>query len=319
MILVGLLFFYKAIAPGTGPKTAAVPYWQFRSIDTVKYSRDLSREKLADESFDLTINTQVGDIAKTGASHIAISTPYDDEFNPMLKRWVQAARKYKLKVWFRGNFSGWEKWFGYDKIDRNTHLKKTEDFILKNPYFFENGDIFTPCPECENGGSGDPRQTGGVEDYRKFLIDEYQISQKSFKKIGKDLNSGFYSMNYDVATLVMDKDTTKSLGGIVVIDHYVGKPEKLISDINKIAVASGGKVVLGEFGVPIPDINGRMNEEQQSDWISSVLENLKNNPNVIGINYWVSVGGSTQLWNKNGNPRKAVKTITSFYTFRKFI
>ena len=46
----------------------------------MKYSRDLSREKLKDPSFDVVIDKQVKAIAETGATHVAISTPYDEEF-----------------------------------------------------------------------------------------------------------------------------------------------------------------------------------------------------------------------------------------------
>ncbi|MDP3888564.1 MAG: hypothetical protein Q8Q24_00825, partial [bacterium] len=94
---------------------------EFKSIDTMKYSRDIAREKLNDPSFDKVIDTQVKNIADTGATHVAIATPYDEEFLPILKRWVSSARKYNLKVWFRGNWSGWEGWFDYPKIDRSTH------------------------------------------------------------------------------------------------------------------------------------------------------------------------------------------------------
>ena len=68
-------------------------------------------------------------------------------------------RKHGLSVWFRGNFSGWEEWFGYPKIKAYEHINKTRNFIINNPELFADGDIFTSCPECENGGPGDPRDT----------------------------------------------------------------------------------------------------------------------------------------------------------------
>src|SRR3990167_8157982 len=67
-------------------------FFQVQSIDTMKYSRDVAREKLKDFSYDKEIETQVKNIAETGASHVAIATPYDDEFLPFLRRWVKAAR-----------------------------------------------------------------------------------------------------------------------------------------------------------------------------------------------------------------------------------
>ncbi len=290
--------------------------WSFQSIDTMKYSRDLSRQELDNTSFDAVIDTQIKNIAATGATYVAIDTPYDEEFFPMLQRWVAAARKYNLKVWFRGNWSGWEGWFGYSKIDRQTHIAKTKQFILEHSAIFQDGDVFTACPECENGGPGDPRVTGDIAGYRQFLIDEYQVTKAAFKQIGKNVASNYDSMNGDVATVVMNKSTTKALDGIVTIDHYIATPEQLAAKVAALTKQSGGKIVLGEFGVPIPNVNGDMTEDQQAAWISRALQLLENTPNVVGMNYWTNVGSSTALWNDDGSERKAVSAIKSFYNVR---
>src|SRR3989344_6773908 len=214
-------------------QTDQIPWWQFQSIDTMKYSRDIAREKLGDPAFDSVIDTQVKNIADAGATHIAIATPYDEEFIPFLARWVKSARKYNLSVWFRGNWSGWEGWFGYTGIRREEHLQKTKDFIAKHADLFADGDVFSACPECENGGPGDPRQTGDVAAYRQFLVSEYQVTQGSFKKIKKNVSSNYFSMNGDIADLIMERPTTAVLGGLVTIDHYVASPDQLISDIKR--------------------------------------------------------------------------------------
>lgn len=296
-----------------------IPVWEIRSVDTVKYSRDNAWAKLDEPEYDEVIDKQVADIAGLGVSHIAISTPYDAQFLPYLRRWVQMARKHRLNVWFRGNFSGWEKWFEYESIDRGQHKKLLSEFIISNPDLFEDGDIFTSCPECENGGPGDPRFTGDAEGHRKFLIEEYKISEESFKKINKKVKSGYYSMNYDVAKLIMNRETTAALGGIVSIDHYVKDPAMVAEDARKISIESGGKVVLGEFGAPIPDINGDMNEQQQSRWIEEALNEVKKTDEIIGVNYWVNIGGSTKLWNEDGTRRPAADTVRSFFTTTKRI
>lgn len=287
--------------------------WKFESIDTMKYSRDLSREKMNDETFDKIINQQIELIAKTGATHVGIATPYDDEFLPMLRRWVKSARANKLKVWFRGNFSGWEGWFEYPKITREEHLVKTRQFIEKNGELFEDGDVFTPCPECENGGPGDPRFTGDIDGHRAFLIAEYKAANEEFERINKSVVTNYSSMNFDVAKLIMDRRTTREMGGVVTIDHYVKNPEKLSEDATYIAILSGGKVVLGEFGAPIPDIHGQLSEVEQAEWLRKALDSLDTNTHVIGLNYWVGTGGSTQLWDGNGVARAAVEEITTFY------
>lgn len=319
LIVVAIIFFvyfekdiFRKKDTGNYPAPSQRSF-KFQSIDTMKYSRDLSREKSNDSSFDLVIDRQVEDIAKIGATHVAIATPYDDEFLPILKRWVKSARKHNLKIWFRGNWSGWEGWFDYPRISREEHLSKTNKFILNNSNLFEDGDAFSSCPECENGGPGDPRQTRDEEGYGKFLIDEYRLVNSSFSKINKKIITNLFSMNGDVADLIMNKNTTKSLGGIVTIDHYIDTPKKLISDVNYLAKKSGGQIVLGEFGVPIPDINGEMTEKQQARWIGELLFGLEGNKNVVGVNYWLNVGGSTGIWKEDGTATLAVEMIHRYF------
>lgn len=290
-----------------------IKYWQIQSIDTVKYSRDLAREKLNDKSFDADIDKQISIVASTGASHVAIGTPYDDEFTPYLRRWVRTARKYGLKVWYRGNLSGWEKWFGYKNITREEHIKNILSFINKNTDLFEDGDIFTSCTECENGGPGDPRATGDINGHRSFLISEYKATQSLFNSLGKDVKTNFMSMNGDVANLIMDTETTKALGNIVVIDHYVKSPEVMAKDLALLANKSGGKIVLGEFGAPVLDINGNMTERQQAEWIQNTLLAVSKIPSVIGVNYWTSVGGSTGVWDEDYKEKQSVGVLKSYF------
>lgn len=301
----------------TQPKELTSTFWSFQSIDTMKYSRDKAREKATDPSFDADIQEQVKAIKETGASHIAIGTPYDSEFIPYMKRWVSAARANGLKVWFRGNLSGWEEWFEYEAISRDEHTEGIRSFILNNPDLFEDGDVFSTCPECENGGSGDPRMEGNVESYRAFLISEYNVTKQAFADINKDVKANYFSMNGDVARLVMDKETTKALDGIVTVDHYVENVDQLITDINEYQELSGGRIILGEWGAPIPDIHGDMTQLEQSKWIDDALIRILNETDIEGLNYWTHQGSSTALWNDDGTPRQAMYTLSKYYNPRR--
>ncbi len=317
LLLVVLLFTFtnKSIQQGQtlGAKNNQT-FWKVQSIDTMKYSRDLAREKASDPKFDETIEQQVSAISEIGATHIAIGTPYDEEFVPYIKRWISLARKYHLNVWFRGNLAGWEGWFGYQKISRQTHTQKIILFIESHHELFENGDIFTSCPECENGGPGDPRNTGDSSAYRQFLINEYNAVNTSFEKIGKKIDTNYYSMNGDVANLIMNPETTSRFNGVISIDHYVKSSEKLISDIKNFSLKSEGKVLLGEFGVPIPDLQGKMTEKQQADFMNKVMEGLyQNKDRMEGINYWVSHGGTTALYDENNKPKEVVNVLKKYY------
>lgn len=310
--LVALLLAVK-IAGQLPQAQPDVALWQVQSIDTMKYSRDTARGKAEDPAFDLVIFETMREIAGTGATHVAIGTPYDEEFVPYMTRWVDAARQNGLKVWFRGNFSGWEGWFGYRRIGRDEHRQLLRAFLEKNPQLFKDGDIFSPCPECENGGPGDPRMNNDAEGHRLFLIDETRIANEIFRKHGLQVASNYHSMNGDVARLIMDKKTTKALGGLVVVDHYVGTPEQLAEDVREYAANSGGKVVLGEFGAPIPDIHGELSEEEQALWIGRAMYELAPIRELAGLNYWVGRGGSTRLWEDNGRQRRAVATLSGYY------
>lgn len=290
-----------------------IKYWGVQSIDTVKYSRDLAREKLNDSGFEKDIDKQVELIASTGTTHVAVGTPYDTEFTPFLRNWIRAARKYGLKVWFRGNLSGWEEWFGYERITREQHTQKILDFIKNNEDLFEDGDIFTSCTECENGGPGDPRMTGDISGHRNFLISEYKATTAAFKALGKNVQSNFMSMNGDVANLIMDKTTTRELGGIVVVDHYVKSSEGLANDLVKLSEKSGGRIVLGEFGAPVLDIHGNMSERSQAQWIYNTLLAISEVPSIVGVNYWTSVGGSTGIWDEDYTAKEAVEVLKKFY------
>jgi hypothetical protein len=294
-------------------RVAATGWWEVQSVDTMKYSRDLARTENDDPAFDREIEIRIKNIAATGATHVAIDTPYDREFVPFLRRWVKMARKYYLKVWFRGNWSGWEGWFDYGLITREEHIKKTAEFIAENKDLFADGDIFTACPECENGGPGDPRWTGDVKGFRQFMIDEYKATSRAFAEAGFKAAVNYNSMNGDVARLVMDKATTQAMGGLVVIDHYVKTPEKLAADVREIAESSGGRVVLGEFGVPIPDITGSMNQSQQAQWLESALSGLARLQVLSGVNYWVDTGGTTQLWTASGSALEGAKVLADYY------
>ena len=314
VILFALVAVYVAMNYSNGSQNNGnARFWDFQAIDTMKYSRDLSREKLNDLTFDITIERQIKQIADTGATHVGIATPYDDEFLPVMKRWVKYARQYNLKVWFRGNFSGWEGWFEYKKIGREEHLTKTKAFILGNASLFQNGDVFSACPECENGGPGDPRHNGDADGHKQFLIDEYEMTKKAFRSIKKDVTSNYLSMNGDVAKLIMTPEVTKKIDGVVTVDHYVTTPEKLAVDVDLFASNSNGNVVLGEFGAPIPDINGEMSEDEQAEWIAKTGKLLTKSKNLEGLSYWVNLGGSTKLWNDDGSKRKAVDALTSIY------
>lgn len=316
VILMLLAFFQWGSYPvhaTTPPIEGSIGWWEVQAVDTMKFSRDRSREYRNSPELRKVADEHIGRIAAMGATHVSLGTPYDEEFLPVLKTWVESARAHNVKVWFRGNWSGWEEWFDYPPITRQQHLERSVAFVKNNPDLFQDGDIFQACPECENGGPGDPRETGDVASYRQFLIDEHEALMAAFAEIDVAVDTRYNSMNGDVARLIMDRETTKALGGLIVVDHYVETPEQLVADIEQYAEESGGKVVLGEFGAPIPDIHGRMSEAEQAKWLQILLDDLIDSSVLVGMNYWTDTGSSTEIWTGSGRALSAVETIRTYF------
>jgi hypothetical protein len=292
-------------------------YWDYRCIDTMKYSRDRAREYVNKPDVKQFISNEIALIQNAGANCVSIDTPYDEEFVKYLGMWTDEAHSRGLIVWFRGNMSGWEGWFNYPKLKTTQqHDEGINHLILKHPTLFKAGDVFTPAPEPENGILGDPRNSPeNKEAFVKFLPESYNNCVESFEEIKVDVTCGFFSFNGDVARQIMTKDLLSSIGNVLVVDHYVSSPEKLVSDLKGMREQFGVPVILGEFGAPVPGINPNFNEDQQNQFISDSLKYLSQENDLLsGINYWVLRGGSTALINDNGTERKVYTTVKNYYS-----
>lgn len=304
--------FFTLIPPAISKAAQTNPtIWRIQSMDTMKVSRDGARAPISDEQ----ITQELSVIKNTGANYVAIATPYDEEFYPVLKRWSDIAHEMGLSVWFRGNFSGWEGWFDYPKdLTRSQHLEKTRAFILNHPDLFQDGDSFTGCPECENGGPGDPRMTRDFIGHRQFLINQYKAANAAFAQINKKVHTNWFSMNGDIAKEVMDKETYAAIGNLATIDHYVATPQRFESDLLHLHQKFGVNILLGEFGAPIPDLHGVLDQKQQAELIERFIEVMYTHRSfVIGMNYWTSRYGSTAVFDDDLLPKRAVETITAFW------
>ena len=287
--------------------------WPVRSVDTMKTSRDKARVRLYDLKFDEEIEKELLAVKNLGANYVAIDTPYDDEFLPYLKRWVKQARKTGLKIWFRGNWSSWEGWFDYPKnLTPERHQAKTAEFIETHPNLFKDEDIFDPCPECENAGFW--KQPDDNEKYNEFLRNQRIVLKNSFSKIKRRVHTNIFSIIGGRAKEVLDKKTLDALDNLVTIDHYIKNPSSMAEYIDYFSQNFQTKVLVGEFGAPIPDINGSMDENQQAIFIDEVFQKLyKNKTDVFGINYNVLSQGTTKLLNDDGTERQAVGVIKNYF------
>jgi hypothetical protein len=294
-----------------GPLT----FWSYQCIDTMKSSRDQARSWAARADLTKLIDQQMTLISATGANCVAIDTPYNLEFLPVLKAWVAGARSHGLKVWFRGNFAEWEGWFNYPKgMTTSQLLDKTTVFIKANPGLFQNGDIFTAAPEAENGGPFNQVAPAQYQSYRDFLVSEQRVATSAFLKIHKQVKVNWASMNGGLAERMLDKATVNQLGKVVTIDHYIAYPDTMGQFIKHLQSTLGAKVVVGEWGGPIPDINGAMTPKQQAELVNQLLTQMALNSGAVeGVNYWTLGDGSTALVDGQMNPLPAYDALMHFY------
>jgi len=296
------------------PQVALGPLWEYQCVDTMKSSRDRARAWIGRKDLKDEIKRQMQSISSMGASCVSIGTPYDEEFVPYLRAWVEGARSANLKVWFRGNLSGWEGWFDYPRIrSEEEHVKRTGEFIRNYPDLFEDGDIFTPAPEAENGGPFNAGQTDQYGQYRKFLTSSYAGCLTAFNSIRKSVTCNWFSMSGGHAKGIFTPEYIKEVGNIVTIDHYV-RDTRDMGEFIDYFTSMKSKVVLGEFGGPIPDLNGDMNEEEQAVLVRSVLKEMfERRDHIVGVNYWTLMEGSTKLLNDDYTERPVVNVIRDYY------
>lgn len=313
VILVSKLFHHVYLPRANAESESTL--WKYQCVDTMKTSRDRARNWKETTDLHNSITKQVALIKELGANCIAIDTPYDSEFLPYLRSWVTAARSAQLSIWFRGNFSGWEGWFDYPHtLTSHELLTKTSSFIQNNSDLFEDGDIFTPAPEGENGGEFNQVEIDEYPAFRSFLTSEYTVSQSAFSKIGKKVEVNWLSMNGGLAKRMLDATTINSTGQTVTLDHYIKTAPEMSEYINYFYDTFGAKVVIGEFGAPIPDINGEMTESEQALFIDKLFLELYNQrEKVTGVNYWVLYDSSTALINPDGTKRKAYETVKKYF------
>lgn len=299
------------------PEPPAGRLWHFQCIDTMKYSRDAARDYLNDpKRAEIFINKEVDIIKSLGTTCVSVGTPYDEEFIPYLRQWVNIVHSKGLNVWFRGNFSAWENWFSYGYLKNpEDHHAKLNFFITHHQDLFANGDILSPAPEAENGVLGNPwASSASAEALREFVWKSADTCQQAILAIKKQVSCGYFSANGDVARDIYNHDLLQKAGAVTVIDHYISSTVKYGQDLDLYAQKHGLPIVIGEFGAPIPDLNGDMNEDEQARFVGELFRQFYvHKKQILGLNYWVLRGGSTRLINDDGSERKVMEVVRDYF------
>jgi hypothetical protein len=312
LIFVFVRFTRKSIDP---PAVYSGTFWRYQCVDTMKISRDRAREMITRSDVVRIVTDEVNKISELGANCIAVGTPYDEEFIPYLQLWVTSARQKNLVVWFRGNWSGWEGWFSYPStLTPREHLQKTREFITVHKDLFVDGDIFTSAPEAENGAYFKNNVFSRQTEFRSFLVSSNTNAQEAFKGINKQVITHWSSLSGGVAKGVLDTESIGGLQGTVTIDHYVKDPREMAEFVHHFADTYKARVVFGEFGAPIPDLNGSMSELEQAAFVQKLLRSLyQDRTSIEGVNYWTLSDSSTEIVTQSGDFRSVAEVLKNYY------
>jgi hypothetical protein len=208
-----------------------------RSVDVMKLTQDAACAPLSDAAPEALIAA----IAATGATHVAISLPYDDPacqlMLPVYTRWIETIRAHGMHVWFRGKPLAMEGFYDTPRVyDPMAQLETIRLFVLSHRDYFAAGDIFTPAPEPQNAGVvGINCQENclfdSVEAFNMWLRQASEVSMQAFAEIGvTDIAVGYYGFDGFVGwgdrnpdwegKSFIEPQTVDAMGGIIAVDHY---------------------------------------------------------------------------------------------------
>jgi hypothetical protein len=252
-------------------------------------------------------------IAALGATHIAISTPYDDpacaSALTLTQSWVNAARANGLRVWFRQKPLAFEGFYGYSKnLDPAYHLEVMRAYIVGHPGLFRSGDIFTPAPEPQNGGIQGINCSSNclfadAAAFNAWLRESIQVAKAAFAQIGVGgVTVGRFGFDGFVAwgdrnpdwNGIIEPATIAADGNTITVDHYFPASADPAAEFAKIRnhFGSGVRICLGEWGA----IHG-----ESAARVEAVLQAAEN-AGIDCLNWWHAGPGGTgeSLLQENG-------------------
>lgn len=303
--------------------TSAQQTWPIQSIDAMKSTKDAVCYQHSDAWIDMWV-TRAGEL---GANYVAISTPYDSpscgDALAYTKKWIAIIRKHGLKVWHRDMPLAFEGIYSTPKSNASNFIDLITNYIKANPDEYENGDIFTPIPEPQNGGilgvtycAQSICQFSSAQAFNAWLRNSMTASQNAFDSIGKTgVNIGYFGFDGFVTWGdhnpdwhgILDNATLQQMGNIT-IDHY---PEVVNETMQQGLDTLQQKyptfpIIIGEWGA-VTGVN--VDQQIQTDMGAAKTHN------VIGFNYWqFGPGGSgEQLINSDFSSRSAFFAVQSFY------
>jgi hypothetical protein len=287
--------------------------WRIRSIDTMAWSKDhLDGQIPASVIYRLLATDR-----SAGANTVAIEVPYDSvsSYSPPVTpgyeaTWVDAAHALDLHVWFRSQWNSWQGDYGFAKEtpstnpgrqlgtaaavlegrEANSYLGLTYHWILSNPEYFRNGDIFTPAAEPDNAGI-EPYCTSecmfsSAAVFNQWLQDSMTVARAAFASEHVDVRVGYWGISGWNATHGLLTFATVRDMGVLAVDDYFKSPQALVANLTLIESTYHAPLVVGEWG----DIWDSGDQSLMVPEIDAIMSSVARLDYVQGFNYWRDIG-----------------------------
>ncbi len=311
-------------APPPFPAQAAGRTWNLQSVDAMKVTKDV----ICGPKDRAYIENWVNRAAELGATHIAISTPYDNprcgDAVSYTKTWISVIRAKGLKVWHRQMPLAFEGIYDTPKNAGIDYQAMIRDYIINNKDNYQAGDIFTPIPEPQNGGiqgfsycAQNVCMFNSISHFNQWLRSAIDTSNSAFNQIGLGgkVSVGYYGFDGFVAwghnnpdwNGILEDATIAKMGNIT-IDHY---PEavgtSMEADLAELTSRYPGvPIIIGEWGT----INGGDREAAVRNSMGAAARNSS----VVGFNYWtMGPGGNEALVDDSFNLMIQYDEVQTFY------
>ena len=310
-------------SPSIVPAVTVKASWSIQSVSSMKETKD----RICNQRNESFIDNWVNAAYELGVNYIALETPYE---NPLCGNslvytgtWIKYIRGKNLKIWHRHMPLAFEGIYDVLKNPQVDNLKIIHDYIVNNPGFFAEGDIFTPIPEPQNGGvkgitycAQNICQFQSAVHFNSWLRMAMDISEQAFSAIGLSgkIKIGYFGFDGFVAwgdnnpdwNGILEDATILKMGNIT-IDHYpeiVG--DTMENDLNELEARYPNiPIIIGEWGT----ISG-------SDTENQVLNSMKaaKRSSVVGFNYWhLGSGGKEALITDTFVKNKQYDEVRKFF------
>ena len=286
----------------------------------MKYTKDVMTHQPSDE----WINRLVATLKTLNVDYIALAIPMDPssdypaggkpfprDARALTRKWADAVHSQRLHVLWRGTWSGIEGISGFPRLvganrfppgtgdsapadGESTWLGKTYQYIIRNPDFFEPGDIWAPLPERTEGIFQDktsflPFSGASIQtSYVVFFADLKRASEMAFARIGKAVFTGLTTNNYTEVESGWLPQSFFEVQGFTVIDYYGDNhtPEEMDRDIRKIYASRKKPVFIQEWS---DYWNSKLPQTERTAYLNRIYETLRKLADdgvLVGFNYW---------------------------------